>query len=322
MKLIKYFSYILIILTLSFVLPRIIPGSPLHLSDSDTYALNTRLPMESFSLYEEYYAPDKPLVQQFIIYIRNLAKLDLGYSFYYKMPVGELLFSRIAWTIFLSVTSIIISSIVGIRLGLNTALNTDEKIKNAALISFTSIQAVPAFIMAVLIQLLLSYKLNLFPSSGAYSAGVEFFTFNFFVDVIVHSILPLITLVIIEIPSIFLLTYNVASRIKKSNYVKMAYYLNINHKIIQDKYIFINSIPEILGKLNIQFLYAISGTLFVEAVFSYPGMGMFLKTAAVNNDYPLLQGILLFIGIYGILINGVFENLIKRYSPRISDENN
>lgn len=318
MKIFKYLSYILIILLLSFVLPRIIPGSPLTLSDSDMYILNSKLPEETFNMYKEYYAPDKPIAHQFILYIKNLAALDLGYSFYYKLPVSKLIFGRMLWTIFLAITSIIISAYIGIKLGLKTAINDKWRFKKITLLGFTSLQAIPAFIAAVLIQLILSYKLHLLPSSGAYTPGIEFFTMEFYKDAFIHSILPLGTLVLIEIPSVFLLTYKVSFRVKNANYVKMAYYLNLDKIAISEKYILANSLPEILSKLNIQFLYAISGALFVEAVFSYPGIGTLLRVSASSNDYTLLQGILLFIGIYSIIINMIFEALIRKFNPRLN----
>ena len=90
------------------------------------------------------------------------------------------------------------------------------------------------------------------------------------------------------------------------------------HKIKYD-YIFHNSLPEVLSKVNIQCLYAISGTLFVETVFSYPGMGSLLKVAATSSDYSLLQGILLIVGIYGMFINIIFKIIIKNIDPRFEN---
>lgn len=316
MKIVKYISCLLVIILLSFVLPRIIPGSPLSTSEGDAYILNTKLPEETFNMYKEYYSPEKPMAVQFVMYVKHLASFDLGYSFYYKMPVVKLIGGRILWTILLSVISIIISAYIGITLGLKVAIKGGGKFKNLLLLGFTSLQAIPAFIAAILIQLIFSYKLHLFPSSGAYTAGAELFTFEFYKDVLKHTILPLSTLVIMEIPSVFLLTYNVSSKVKAANHVKMACFLNINKRTIEKKFILRNSLPEILSKLNIQFLYAISGTLFVEAVFSYPGMGTLLKVSASSCDYPLLQGMLLVIGFYGVLVNSVFEIVMRRYNPR------
>ncbi len=304
-----------LIIILSFALPRIIPGNPLSLAEGDMHILNMNLPEDTYNVFKAYYAPEKSIGEQFMIYIRHLSKLDLGYSFYYRMPVSRLIAGRIGWTIFLSVSSIIISSFIGIPLGLNRAVKSGRA-NSFVLGFFSSIQALPSFLAAVLFQLIFCFRIKIFPSSGAYTPGMDPFSKGFIMDVFFHSTVPLMTLIFLEVPSIFLLTYNTASNIKDENYVKTAYYLNIDEKRIKYDYILHNSLPEILSKINIQFLYAISGTLFVESFFSYPGMGGLLKVATTSSDYPLLQGMLLVVGVYGLAVNMVFKLLTKKVNPR------
>ena len=84
----KYCFLLVLIIVMSFALPRLIPGSPLSYSENDTYILNQTLPEESFNYFKEYYAPEKPMIEQFGLYISNLAKMDLGYSFYCHIYVS------------------------------------------------------------------------------------------------------------------------------------------------------------------------------------------------------------------------------------------
>lgn len=310
----KYFLYIVLILALSFFLPRIIPGSPLSLSETDTYILNLSLPEDTFNAFKDYYSPDKPLISQFLIYIKQILTLDLGYSFYFKMPVLALILGRIPWTLFLSMVSLVLSFSIAVPLAINEALN--KKSSKIKLISIISLQAIPMFLLGLIIQLIFSYRLRWFPSGGAYTVGIEFFTKDFYMDVLKHSFLPLVALVMGEIPSLYIMAYNSARKINKENYTLMANYLNIEPKDIKKKYIFYNMIPEMLGKLNIQFIYAITGSIFVESIYSYPGMGQLLKIAASGRDYPLMQGILLLIAFYGLFVTIVFESLLKRFKMR------
>ncbi|HBV67717.1 MAG TPA: hypothetical protein DEF04_05710 [Clostridiales bacterium] len=254
------------ILLLSFILPRIIPGSPLSYAQYDTYILNQSLPEDTFNAFKDYYAPHEPLHKQFVIFIGHLLNFDLGYSFYYRISVIELIAGRLPWTLLLSFSSLIISSFIAISLGIKASLS--GKHSKLRILIMTGIQSMPAFLVAVLIQGILSYKLKLLPAWGAYTPGIEFFIREFYTDVLKHSILPLTTLILCEIPGIYFLTYNSTQKIKKENYVTMAYYLNIDEAQVQNKFIFKNIVPEILGKLNVQFLYAITGSLFAEAVFS------------------------------------------------------
>lgn len=310
----KYFAYIFLILLISFILPRIIPGSPLSYAQYDTYILNQSLPEETFNAFEEYYAPHKPIFQQFILYLKHLSNFDLGYSFFYRMPVMSLIKGRLPWTLLLSFSSLIISSIIAITMGINTSLTgKSNKFKMMLMIG---IQGMPSFLVAVLIQGIVGYRLKLFPAWGAYTPGIEFFTVEFYKDVLWHIILPLSTLIICEIPGIYILSYNSTQKIKKENYVTFATYLNIDEKQIQSKFIFKNIIPELLGKINIQFIYAISGSIFIEAIFSYPGIGLLLKSATSSRDYPLMQGILVITCLYGLIINLIFEIFLKKNTEK------
>jgi peptide/nickel transport system permease protein len=313
---IKFISYFILIVVLSFVLPRLIPGSPLFISQGDIHVLNSNLPPESFNAFKEYYQPSKPVVVQFAVYINNIMKTDLGYSFYYKLPVFELISGRIIWTLFLTFVSILLSSFIGIAIGVNLSLVRNISRRKLILGIFNFFQGFPVIVTAVILQTILCYRLNIFPSSGAYTPGADFSGFTMIKDIAMHSAAPLLILVIAEIPPILILTYNTCLKIKNENYVEMTHYLNIDTKSIKYKYILKNGLPEILSKLNIQFLYTISGSLFVEAVFSYPGMGTLLKTAAFSRDYVLLQGILLVMGFYGVITNILFQFIIKKTNPR------
>ncbi len=310
----KYAIYIIFILLLSFILPRIIPGSPLSYAQYDTYILNQSLPEDTFNAFKDYYAPHEPLHKQFVIFICHLLNFDLGYSFYYRISVIELIAGRLPWTLLLSFSSLIISSFIAISLGIKASLS--GKHSKLKILIMTGVQSMPAFLVAVLIQGILAYKIKLLPAWGAYTPGIEFFTGEFYTDVMKHSILPLTTLILCEIPGIYFLTYNSTQKIKKENYVTMAYYLNIDERQITNKFIFKNIVPEILGKLNIQFIYAITGSLFAEAVFSYPGLGQLLKTAASSRDYPLIQGILTLVCLYGLAVNLLFELILKNNTEK------
>ena len=139
---------------------------------------------------------------------------------------------------------------------------------------------------------------------------------GFLLDVLYHMVLPLTVMILSEIPGIAVFTYNSTVRIKKQQFVRMAVYLNLTQNIIEKKYIFRNILPEILGKLSIQSISCVAGTMFVEAVFAYPGIGMLLRTATANRDYPLMQGNLLTVCTLALVINAIFEFLIQQISRR------
>ncbi|MFA5523225.1 MAG: ABC transporter permease [Tissierellales bacterium] len=303
-SLIKYFVYISLIIALSFALPRLIPGSPLFAMVEDVSSVGN-MTKDALKAFEKYYSPELPLLEQFAKYLNNIFKLDFGYSFYYKMSVLQLIKGRVGWTLLLSFLSIGISSLIGIFLGIRSGLKGRES--KLLVSSFISIHATPTFLIAAIFQIIIAYKLRLLPATGAYTTGASFGQPGYILDVINHMILPLLVLVISQIPPIYLFAKNSTANVKKEQFVKMATYLKINKKDMYLKYIFKNIIPELLGRLNIQFVLAITGSIFVEAVFSYPGLGQLLRSAISYRDYPLLQAILLVCCTYGIVVNFIFE---------------
>lgn len=321
-KVIKLFKFIInklwflfFIVILAFILPRLIPGSPIFISDSDINVLNTLISEENFVIFKEYYPLDKPIWIQFLMYIKQIFSLDFGYSFYYKAPILDVVNSRIVWTVYISMSSLILSTILGVPMALRYAMG---KVKSNTIINIIlTFQAFPSLLLAIVFQLIFCYRLRVFPSGGAYSIGVDLNGFKYVMDIVSHSMLPIIVLTISSLPSIFIMTYKVCRKIKEEDFVKMACFYNVDKKIIKYKYIFKNALPEILSKLNIQFLYLISGSLFVENVFSYPGMGTLMKIGALNNDYTLIQSMIVIMGAYGLVINIIFDLAILISKPKI-----
>lgn len=175
-----------------------------------------------------------------------------------------------------------------------------------------SIQAIPTFLIGAIFQIIIAYKLRLLPPTGAYSPGMTPGQAGYLADVLRHMVLPLLVLIISGLPSTYIFAKNSSAKIKQEQFVKMARYLNIGRGDIYYKYIFKNIIPELLGRLNIQFILAITGSIFVEATFSYPGLGQLLRSAISHRDYPLLQGILLTACIYGLIVNFIFETVVSK----------
>lgn len=131
-------------------------------------------------------------------------------------------------------------------------------------------------------------------------------------DVLTHMLLPLIILILSEIPSVAIFAFSSTLRVKQAPFVAFAHYLNIAPMQVKLSFIIKNIVPDLMGKLNIQAIMCIMGSMFVEAVFSYPGLGQLLKNATNYRDYPLMQGILLISCLYGIVVNLIFELILAR----------
>ncbi len=302
---------------LGFVLPRLIPGSPLTLTGEETDALRLGLSSAAAERFADYYAPDLPWHEQLARYFTQLLRGDLGYSFHYGMPVWELIQSRIGWTLGLSLTAIAMAVTIAIPLGVRLAISAGRKWTHVVLQVLLILQTLPDFLLAIVGQLIFSYQMGWLPSHGAYTPGLTKADVGYLASVAEHFILPLAVLVVSRAPGLAILTRNVVQAVRREPYVEVARFNGVSEHRIRRSYILRNSLPEILGRLNIHLLYAVAGALFVEMVFSYPGLGNLLKTAVSARDYPLVQGVFLVTCLYSIAVNTLFELVLAAVNPRL-----
>lgn len=314
--LIQNAAFLLLLILIGFVLPRLIPGSPINTASDSMHVLNSSIPEEAFNRFSEYYAPDKSIAAQFVLYIKHMLRLDLGYSFYYGIPVAVMIKGRLAWTLLISTVAMLVSCCIAIPLGIFSGMRKGKTIDLLVTMLFIMVEAVPIFLIALLLQFKLGYDLKIFPTQGAYSIGMKVGDAGYIRDVALHAAVPVIAVSISVIPSMMLLTRNIISRVISEPFVEMAYYNNIKRSTIVFEYLLKNSLPELLSKLNIHFIYAVAGVMFVEMIFSYPGMGLLLKNAVSSRDYCLIQGIFLVIGVFGITVNAVFGWINSIMFPR------
>ena len=311
LTILKYAAYLFLVIVISFVLPRLIPGSPLNVLAGEGSGYTETVPAALLEAFEQYYSPNEPMHIQFFRYLNNLAHFDLGISLSHRTPVADRLAAAIRWTLQLTIPTIVISTVLGLLLGVGMGLM--KKKRGALLVPpLLTLQSFPTFLLAALAQIALAYRLRLFPATGAVTPGVLPGDEGYFLDMLEHMALPLAILIISEIPAIAIFAYNSTLRVKNMPYVTFAKYMNIEPRKIRWQYIVRNIMPDFLGRLNIQIVTCIVGSLFVETIFSYPGVGSLLRHAINYRDYTLMQGVLLVCSLYGVIVNFFFDIINTR----------
>lgn len=311
----KYAAYLCLVIVISFVLPRLIPGSPLNVLAGEGSGYTEMVPAALLEPFEQYFAPTEPMHVQFFRYVRNLCHFDLGISLFHRTPVADRIAVSIRWTLQLTVPTIVISTVLGLLLGVSMGLM--KKKRGALLVPpLLTLQSIPTFLMGALAQIVLAYRLRLFPAIGSVTPGMLPGDEGYFLDMLEHMILPLSILIISEIPAIAIFSYNSTLRVKDMPYVSFAKYMNIDAGKIRWQYIVRNIMPDFLGRLNIQVVTCIVGSLFVETIFSYPGVGSLLRHAINYRDYTLMQGVLLVCSLYGVIINFLFDIINTRLASK------
>jgi peptide/nickel transport system permease protein len=304
---------------LNFTLPRLMPGDPVaaivsRLAQGMSDATGVRA---IYQQYTELFGTNKPILEQFFIYVRNVLRGDFGYSIsMYPRTVADTLKSAIVWTICLQFPAIIVGWLIGNTLGALAAYLRGAFDKVLMPVSIF-VSNFPAFGMAVIFLVIFGVVLEWFPTSGGYGFDmIPTFSWGFMWSVIVHYQLPFWSLVVIAIGGQAIGMRSMSIYELNADYVKYARFMGIkDRKIIG--YVFRNAmLPQITG-LASSIGTMVGGALVAEIVFSYPGLGYTLLNGVMGQDYPLISAATLIITVMLLSANFIIEILYGFIDPRI-----
>jgi len=319
MRVAQYLLTAFIVLSLNFFLPRMMPGDPLSYLVGDP---STDMPMLLTEEMREkllaYYGLDKPLNEQYTDYLSNLAHGNLGRSIYYNAPVSSVLLGRFKWTLLLVGTATVVYLALGILLGALSAWRRGTKTDIGLLISVFSFGSWPPFFLAMLLIILFSVKLGAFPIGGAESpTGSHVNGLERAIEVMYHLILPSLALVLTHLSGVYFLMRNSMLRVLGEDYIRTARAKGLRERDILLRHALPNALLPIVTMIAMRFGFMIMGTMFVEVVFAYPGMGNLIYQACMTRDYPLLQGAFLLIMVFVMFFNLAADLLYARLDPRV-----
>ncbi|MBN1886724.1 MAG: ABC transporter permease [Thermoflexales bacterium] len=304
---------------LNFILPRLMPGDPVAAIVSRmAQGLSDATGVQAiYQQYVELFGTNRPMHEQFIIYMRNVVRGDFGFSIsQYPRTVADVIRSSIIWTIALQFPAIIVGWLIGNALGALAAYLKGgfDKVLMPVSIFMSSL---PAFGMAVIVLVIFGVWLEWFPTSGGYGFDlIPNLSWNFIWSVIVHYQMPFWSIVLVAIGGQAIGMRSMAIYELNADYVKYARFMGIkDNKIIG--YVFRNAmLPQVTG-LALSIGTMVGGALVAELIFSYPGLGSTVFSAVMGGDYPLISGITLIITIMVLVANFTIEILYGIIDPRI-----
>ena len=288
------------------------PGDPL----TAIYGEETLLSMtqELKSQLADSFDLDKPLWKQFFIYLYNLARGDIGYSYYHNAPVLRVVISYLPWTLLLMGTAL------GVITGIESGWRRGKTFDKALLVGMMSLSGFPSFFIGITFLLTFSVTLGILPLQGAKTAYSGLSGFPLLLDVLKHLILPLASLTLVFISGSFLLTRNTMVTILGEPFILTAKAKGLRDRQVRYKHAGKNCMLPVVTQTGIGFgTRLITGALFVEVVFSYPGMGTLTYNSLLMRDYPVLQGSLLIITIFVLGINLAVDLLYRKLDPRVGN---
>lgn len=314
----KRFSHYLILLAtvivINFFLPRMLPGSPLKTLVGENPGDMTA--EQKMGILDAYHLND-PLGKQFIYYLQELFTFNWGVSYSKKQPITQLIASRTGWTLLLAGSNMIFSTLIGTALGAWSAFRRKKKKDLPVVLTTTILDSIPPFWMAVILLAVLGVKKGWFPIYGAYSMWSNYTGIQRVLDILHHLALPLFTMVVTSLMSFFTTSRHSTLQILNEDYVKLAKMRGIPKKRVAMKYVMKNTLVPVFTLFMMDVGYLLSGSVLIETVFAYPGLGTLMQEAVKARDYPLIQYTFLLASVMTIAALFLADVLYGKLDPRL-----
>ncbi len=313
-KLAQYALVLLITLTLNFLLPRAMPGSPLaYLAGQD---LGVMTPQDRERVMRQA-GLDKPLVEQYWIYLSNLARGDLGFSFKLNKPVAMVLVDRLPWTLLLTGTALVMATLVGVVFGAVSAWRRGGRLDLGSLGIFIFLESVPGFWLGMILVAVFAVQLGLFPTFGARDVFARLQGLDYWRDIAYRLVLPATTLAAITASGFFLTMRYSMLTVLGDEYITVARAKGLAEGQVLFRHAVRNALLPVATRFLVRLGQAVAGAVTIETVFSYSGVGRLIYDSALARDYPVLQGAFLVLTLSVIAVNLVADLLYPLLDPRV-----
>ena len=300
------------VITFAFILLKLAPGDPATLLAGEGATPQYIKNMRSI------YGLDKPITEQYIIYVSKLLTGDWGFSISYERPVLDVILERLPATLILAGSALMMSVVFGIILGTIAAVKR-ESVADYVISSVSMIlYSIPVFVLAEFLILFFSVEYKIFPISGFVSIRAS--TENMFAyttDILWHLVLPSISLALLLMAYFVRLTRSSTIEVLSSNYIVAARARGIPPNKVLFKHALKNALIPVVTMAGIQLAAMVGGVVITETIFAWPGIGRLTMDAIQSRDYPLITGIFIFVTISVIIINIITDYIYTVLDPRV-----
>jgi peptide/nickel transport system permease protein len=316
-----------IAITVNFALPRLMPGDPVQTMFARYQGKVSPAAIHSMQLAFGLNTNESEL-SQYLDYLRHTLTGNLGVSFsYFPASVGSLIWSALPWTLCLVGLATILAFILGTTLGMvaawrrGTAGWRRASLVDSGLVPLgLMLGALPSFWIALMLLYFIAFKTGWFPVGGGIDPGLDIRSWTGFNSLLHHSALPAITLTLISMGLWILLMRNNMLTVLGEDYVKFARSKGLADRRVAYRYAARNAILPVFAQLALALGVIVGGQVFIEIVFSYPGIGFMLLQAVQNQDYPLMQGIFLIFTVTLLIASFLADVCYAILDPRVRME--
>jgi peptide/nickel transport system permease protein len=311
---------ILFVAVLNFFLFRVLPGDPARV------IRDPRMTQEAQEAIRRRFGLDKPLLigtaqapfdSQFFRYLGNLARGDLGISFNFNRPVADLLRERLANTLLLVFAGELLAIVIGIALGVAAAYRRGTALDVGALLFGLFTWALPTFFLGITLLIIGSSFFGL-PVGGIRTPGATYTSWWDQVrDVGRHLIMPTLTLTIILLGQYLLIMRSALLDVLSEEYILTARAKGLRDNAVLRRHAMPNAMLPVVALVALTLGFTVSGSILIESVFSWPGLGSAVFEAVGRRDYPMLQGAFLLFTVSVVLANTAADLLYAVLDPRV-----
>jgi peptide/nickel transport system permease protein len=306
-------ALVMAVVVLNFVLVHAAPGDPVETIAGASGGMDEKLQAELRAKY----GLDQPLPVQLGIYLGKVVRGDLGYSYFFNLPVSDLILERVPATLLLVLTSVLTAFLIGTTLGVLSSRKPNgwlsQLINVMSLVGF----AAPVFWMGMLLIILLASIFPVFPVSGMRGIESSGQGWADVVDVLHHLVLPALTLGLVYLAQYSRLSRAAMLDVLGADYIRTARAKGLPERLVLYKHALRNAVLPVITILGLQFGNVLAGAIVVETVFNWPGLGRLAFESVLRRDYPTILGVLLFSSIVVIVMNQVTDLCYRLIDPRI-----
>jgi len=303
---------VIISVGINFTLVRLAPGDPVRMM------AGTDNPNEAqIAALTKKFGLDKSIPEQFVIYLGGLVQGDFGYSYVNERPVLSVIGERVGPTLMVSLTSLILAVLIGTLAGVRSARKNGGLFDRIACSLSYVFDSTPSFWLGLMLILLFASTLHWLPTTGMVNMRAGYTGLARIGDIAYHLVLPVSTLVIITCPYYFRIARSSVLQVMSEDFITTLRSTGMSEKRIFNKYVLRNALIPTVTVVGSSLAHLIGGTVFIETVFSWPGMGTLLYSSISKRDYPMLSGIYLIIALSIAVMMIVVDIVYSLIDPRI-----
>ncbi len=288
---------VLCVTVVLFAIMHSMPGDPIRM------IADPRTPLEQIEILRARWGLDRPVYVQYFFWLSRVLRGDLGTSISTRQPVARLIRARLPYTLALAVGALVLRYLIGVTVGLIVAVRRGSWADGVLVVGSTVLRSVPSFWLGILLIVVFAVHWRIFPISGYVGP--------------VAIVLPLLSLMLPPVADTMRLTRSEVLEVMREQYVTTAHAKGLPSRVVLTKHVLRNALIPVTVTFFLSLPWLIGGSVVVESVFAWPGMGRLLWRSILSQDLPVVQGVVLIIAVLTVISNTLGDIMTALLDPRI-----